>query len=225
MDKQGDERQRLLWVIDFIHQDIERIRTGDFLKLFAELGETIRTLPFVILPKEKGLFHPKDYPKSREVQPPFVLIQDTLEMRELVKSVQTRVKAVFEKIYQESQSPVRKGKKPPFAYGIVHQETIPFVIDVGPDQIYAGPDRAPYSLEFEIGKLIYDVCPPDEGRYHTLKILKKCPAPKRKGTCGKFFLQIHQKEKQYCSNQCAWRAYAKWVRDDKKKSKNQTKEG
>jgi hypothetical protein len=139
-------------------------------------------------------------------------------MRLRIKLVQANVQTVLENIYELSQKPKTK----PLAFIDAYDREIRYVVSVGPGQIYVGPDLNGYGLAIEIGKLIYEASPPGEGNYHTLKI-KKCQAPQRKGLCGHFFLQLHRKEKNYCSNQCAWRSYSKFVRDEEKKDRAKRK--
>jgi len=93
-------------------------------------------------------------------------------------------------------------------------------VTAGDNRIHVFSGRGWPSLMFEIAKLIHDCSPVVEEKgekYRSLKNLKKCIAP----GCNNFFWQAHKKEKNYCSNKCAMRAYVKAKREAEKPKKDE----
>ncbi len=166
-----------------------------------------------------------DRPALKEKRIP----EDSEKIRESVKADQSRAKDIFQEIYDSARQTKQNRN--------IHTHEIQFTVRIGPGNIYVGPSSKvyghafvnPFSLEvtndltwfdlkFEIAKMLYDCSDASDGMSRPL-MLKKCEAPKRNGSCGNFFLEAHKKEKNYCSNKCAWRAYADYVRKDKAKEK------
>jgi len=137
--------------------------------------------------------------------------------RKEVKSVQKRIRDFIEKIFEAKDKDLGDADS---------EDLLDFpgkffaTVDKG-GQFYVGYSSigSKHDLEYEIAQLIYDCSPPGGleffGGPHSLQNLKKCQALR----CQKFFWQIHKKDKNYCSNKCAWRAYADYVRKDKAKQK------
>jgi hypothetical protein len=235
--KERSEKQRLIWIIDFINLNIDELATGDFLKLLAEMQGKLRNLPFFILPSRpkdrKEEFHqlrnigPGGIILSKAIEKlgrpvDFYYYEDTTDMRALMKSIQLRLRSFLELIYEAKDRSVDDPLEFLFKTN--------FGLRVAGESISLLPPKSKDDLEYELAQLIFRCSPTSEkagqgfGDFvHSIKILKKCQAPKRNALCGNFFLQVHKKEKNYCSNQCAWRAYSKFVRDEEKKARAKQK--
>jgi len=98
-----------------------------------------------------------------------------------------------------------------------------FILQGRGGRFIVGSDYFFNALEYEVADLIFR-CSPEIGphiKYRSLANFKKCQLP----TCQKYLWQVHKKEKNYCSNKCAWRAYAAFRRAEKKKDEEQQKGG
>jgi len=183
------ERKRLVWIVNFINQDIDQLRSNDFLKLLIELFETIvEGVPSIVLPKIK----------SGES-----FLKDTPDRRIWAKSVQARIKSIFAKIYE-----AEKGKL--WTPVLDFSKRISVLVGQGKVMIATSPNFDT-DLEFAIAQLICD-CSPGTESTRSLENLKRCRAPigrgRKKTVCGNFFWQAHKKEKNYCSMKCAWRTHS-----------------
>jgi hypothetical protein len=232
MNTERSEKQRLVWIIDFINLNIDELTTGDFLKILAEIQGKLKYLPFFFLPSRtdnKDQVSKQISEQLQKVKPGAILVgriienmqikknllyyEDTPEMRELIKSIQSRLRKFLEEIYKPKDKPMNKS--------LLSFQNL-FVVIVGDGGITLSQVGSEYNLEYELAQLIFTCSPPLAEKVipfselvHSLAILKRCQAP----GCDKFFLQIHKKEKNYCSNKCAWRAYSKFVRDEEKKDR------
>lgn len=235
MNRDKDKKQKLLWIINFINLNIDELGTGDFLKVLAEIQGKLRNLPFFILPSrtksEEELSDQlrKEGPgsilvhkpgtmlvyraKKRGLEKKLLVYEDTPKMRELIKQIQARLGNFLEEIY--------KAKDKPLENSLLSFQNL-FVVMVGNGGITVFQVPSHFDLEYELAQLIFDCSPPSDKAIEdftelvrSLKVLKRCQAP----GCTKFFLQAHKKEKNYCSNKCAWRAYSKFRRDEEKKDR------
>jgi hypothetical protein len=193
MEISRTKRKQLLWIIDFINKDIGSLGMGDFLKLLIEMGEILLDItPFFI-----G-FIPK---KGKKLYKEFFR-EDTPTTRETVKSIQKKIRTVFEKLYEA------KNKKGAIWTEILGYEArISVLVNRGTIIITEKPKN---NFEYKIAELISD-CSPRAGTHRSLKNLKRCQAPIGRGgkqKCNNFFWQAYKKEKNYCSTRCVWRAYS-----------------
>ena len=145
---------------------------------------------------------------------------DTLFWRNKVKLLHARIKALFDRIFEEKEK-----RDLDYAVAILGFKAT-FSVHVYQGDIWAGHYSTKYALEYEIAELIYRCSSPGKistlGVEHSLQNFKKC----QNLGCQKYFWQVHKKEKNYCSNQCAWRAYSKFRRDEEKKDRaKRRKEG
>jgi hypothetical protein len=228
MNKEKGKKQKLIWIIDFINLDIDELGTGDFLKLLAEITGKLRNLPFFILPSRPesreelsdqlhkvgpgGIIVDKIVEK-RGLENELLFYEDTPKIRELIKSIQGRLRNFLEEIYKAKDKPWDN---------FLHIFQNHFNVMVGNGGITVFQVPGPFALEYELAQLIFDCSPPSDKAIEgfaelvrSLKVLKRCQAP----ACTKFFWQAHKKEKNFCSNKCAWRAYSKFKRDEEKKDR------
>jgi hypothetical protein len=224
MVKTKSKLARLLWIIDFINQDIDALPTGDFLKYLAEIKANIHHMPFSLTPGSREDFY--RHLKGRKTGGCFV--EDTPEMREILKErVHTRLKNFLEELYKtKSNYKIYKGgQRLPRVF---FTNTIQHEISAGYGEFSIFSIAGKFDLEEEFARLIYDCTEPVQKEHdpdpeeHNLANLKKCQAP----GCDNFFWQAHKKEKNYCSTKCAWRVYAKAKRDlERSKTTTKRKEG
>jgi hypothetical protein len=220
MTKSKNELARLLWILDFINQDIETLGSGDFLKYLAEITNNLQNIPFYLNPGSREDFY--RHKKGKKTANFFV--EDTILMREKLKEVHTRVKIFLEELYKT------KNIHKPFKDGIpYHRDILSNMVErfvtAGSGEFLVGSMAGKYNLEEGFAELIYDCTEPIKkpyglSDYHDLGNLKKCQAV----GCNNFFWQAHKKEKNYCSTKCAWRVYSKSKRDlEKEKNRDQKK--
>jgi len=238
MKKANPEMQRLLWIIDFVNQDIDNMPRADFVKLFIEMEERLKPrmeqkligwkeidlalVKSVVLGRLKG-----DLPPGSEKQlwgektKPIDLDDESFLslLRNRAKEIQKIVKNVFDKIYDmKTFSEVDKRDKPPICENIFLFKAT-FSVEGGHGLIHVGPERFKQALEYEISDLIYRCSPVEQTQYgslfHRLDNFKKC----KNSGCQRYFWQVHKKEKNYCSNQCAWVAYSRFRREEEKKDR------
>jgi hypothetical protein len=239
--KSNPELQRLLWLIDFINLDIDRLSKGDFQKLLIEMGENLR--PRIDIPglwggKIRALLEQalvSSWLKDANLSLPERLRDrfDSSTLIIFVKEAQRRVKTVFDKIYEMKDYSGGDKEGENFSYIRVLEFNEKFQVTVGHGKIEVGPEEFAKGLEHEVAELLYRCSAPEKTGYtdtgfHDLSNLKRCQAPLGRATdeeiprCGKYFWQVYNKmEKNYCSPTCAWRAAA-W--DRRQKAKAGTKE-
>jgi hypothetical protein len=224
MDKTKSKLTRLLWILDFINQDIDLLSSGDFLKYLAEIKANIHKFPFYLDSGSR-----EDYYRGRKGRKTAGLfVEDTPSMRELIKKeVHTRLKNFLEEIYKAKSNYklYKDGQRSP---RIILSNTIERHISAGYGEFSIYYTRGKCDLEEELAILIHDCTEPVQKQHnskseeHSLENLKKCQAP----GCHNFFWQAHKKEKNYCSTKCAWRVYAKAKRDlEKNITPKKRKEG
>ena len=92
MKKFRTERQRLMWIIEFLNQDIDNLSAGDFLKMLVELPQNIKNIRVNIW---------KDDGRDRYEIRGYPLVEDTPLARKGVKSIQGRLKRFLETILKE----------------------------------------------------------------------------------------------------------------------------
>lgn len=224
MEKQRRDIDKLLWTLNFINQDIDGLKTGDFLKLFSELREYF--LAQIITVSKLLLKVP--FESNTEMEPfikaleSYAALVDNNETREIVKGFQKDIRDFIEQIFAENKK-----------VGIVHLEFLTKTsISIVGNQINIiktnkceDPSiKSNRPAILEIAELIYN-CSPDfisskhgedeSGFFRSIKNLKRCQSP----GCHNFFWQVHKKEKNFCSNKCAMRAYVKAKREAEKEKK------
>jgi hypothetical protein len=223
MNKIKNKLARLVWIIDFINQDIDALSSGDFLKYLAEINDNVHNMPFYLDPGRREDFY--RHRKGRKTGGLFV--EDTPLMRETLKErVHGRLKTFLEELYK-AKSNYKLYKDGIRAPRVILSNMIERDISAGYGEFSIYSIAGEYNLEEELAVLIYDctepvLVPHGPMDQHSLENLKKCQAP----GCNNFFWQAHKKEKNYCSNKCAWRVYAKAKRDlEKSKTKIKKREG
>jgi hypothetical protein len=247
--------KRLLWIIDFFNLEIDKLRSGDFMKLLYEVSENFpREAPFeharmnevekelqreimemqrlepVSSEEEKKEYEEKpsglinDFfgnhppPTPREIAS-FERLQarfsfgDTPFWRKAVKSLQLRIKTLIEKILEAKDKEMEEGQ----VENILNLKMSHFFFMKNGDLMVIRSIRK-FDLEYKILEFIYTCSPPGKigfGVDYSLRNLKRCQVPE----CGKVFWQVHKKEKNYCSNRCAWVAYSRFRREEEKKDR------
>ncbi len=182
--KSKSQKDRLLWVINFINQDIDSLKTGDFLKILSELKGNfkkpnpgiinISELPirFLSFPDRVGNTENALAYIHQETRPSF----DNPENRALVKYIQKQAKYFIESL--------EKTKRINTITSIKFE--INFTVLGGDNFLstFKGTDKK--YIEQEIFQLLYDCAEwKDEwGFVRSLESLKKCRAP----GCNHFFL-------------------------------------
>jgi hypothetical protein len=235
MKNKNSKIELLRWVIDFINCDIDKLTKADLAKLFIELLEKLnfeKKLPQIdgvgkdlmkeftvkVLGGEKSLTEIREVLGAKKIS----LNDDSPlwpPLRGFAKKNQKIIRDVFEKIYEaKSFSEITK-RDQDRKYLTLFKFNANFIVYAGHNVLWVGTDRIFRALEYEIAELIYS-CAPDLGfELRSLNNLKKCQVP----DCQKYFWQVHKKEKNYCSNKCAWRAYSKFKRDEEKKDRAKRK--
>jgi hypothetical protein len=93
-------------------------------------------------------------------------------------------------------------------------------VSVGHGEISIHESISPRDLEFEFAKLLYATSPKKDNLTASLDHVSRCQLE----GCNNFLVKVHKKEKIYCSNKCAWRAYSKFRREEEKKDRLRRKE-
>lgn len=277
MEKLKDLKRRLIWIINFINLDIDKLSEAELIKLTIELPQNIRSLndPWIIeelqtearisqvtgtglrkidldddqqsnnktlissltgtlrrkidfddghqsdsneklAHKRKGILN--DEPKShsgKEETPdysPFnlpvlenrnLLNLASAESKSSINKIQKKLKIFLEKVFEAKNS----FKKLSILIHFPYPKEV--IVQDGKMGIQLQKCSS-HQLEFELAELLYECSPEQElNGWRSLKYIKRCGAPKGRGgeKCNNFFLQLHKKEKNYCSTKCAWRAY------------------
>jgi hypothetical protein len=187
----------------------------------VEIRENIKPIPFDVFHDENGQI---------VIRSP-VFAEDTPEKRKYLIEVQNRLRRFLErilkakensknvrvtdnKIFKKRGKMILDNKECTYGQGPLFkkilEENRKVSVMIGDGGILVDMMPGEHALEFELADLLYETLPPQKnGIYASLDNIKRCQFPK----CHKFFLQVHKKEKKYCSNKCAWRAYSKKRRD------------
>ena len=199
-EKLIDKRRRLFWIIDFLNKDIDGLGSGDFLKVAAEIGNNFNTLYLLPFGRkfDEGVDSFFDFPDV----PPL----DTPEWRGSIKEKQQRLRIFLANLIKARDN-IFDSKVVVLKHNVTH------MVDVTAGKLMAWPSPGDNDLEYEFACLIYDCSPDRVKAYRNLDYIKRCQVP----DCQNFFLQFYKKKKQYCSNQCAWRAYSADRRAKEKK--------
>lgn len=223
---------KLLWILNFINQDIDSFKTGDFLKNLAEISYNIHRLPFFMFPGSREDFlklkSRENFLKLKKGKEPLYeegiarFVEDTPMMRDALKNIHTRLKSFLEILYDAKnkyEKHTLDGVDALVTHAVLSYK-VNHTIRAGHGMLYLSGDVNKYDLEEELAELLYSCSEPaqtpfGESRGHILEKLKKCRAP----GCNNFFWEAHKKEKNYCSNKCAMRAYVKAKRDMEKVEK------
>jgi hypothetical protein len=205
---------RLLWIINFINEDIVKLKKANFIKLLIEMREYVPGLPIRLQLHQKV---------PDEIAFTYYFIEDTPRMRDVILGIQKQIKNVFDELFKRKNKFIEKTT---MEFEDIFNWTSEISLAVGQGNIWLMHEMDKF-LEYEIAKLIVNCSPyssiydkvetvdlPEDSIIRSLKNLKKCGAP----GCEKYFWQAFKKEKNFCSNKCAWRAYSKEKRSKEKKA-------
>lgn len=196
MEKIIGDLDNLLWVLNFINQDIDKMKTGDFLKISSEMEEIF------LRPCGINLWKDEKPEKKLKTNEGFI---DNSETRGIVKDTQKIIKEVVEWLY--TPKPKSEVLRYPVEYFVQRFDGDLLVFK---RDLEGSTNKVLPAIVAELFYKCSSVSQENDFGFHrSLKNLKKCQAPE----CNNFFWQAHKKEKNYCSNKCAMRAYVKAKRE------------
>ncbi len=216
MAKKKTDKKRLTWIINFMNQNFDDLTPGEFAKLAIEAGENMNHLFSLSLVQK--------------------IVEDDPSFKELSEQILQARKKIFPNIshpgdlrsqFKEEQKGLREflnklldAEKTSNSYAeLLEYDPPPKFVNSMKGKIYLVPGNGGKNgLEYELAELIFN-CSPDQKTRAVLgssfDYIKRC---QREG-CPNFVIQLHKKEKTYCSNKCAWRVYSALRRQEEKKPK------
>ena len=196
-------KQKLARLMDFINTDVANLNRGDLLKVISdltELGMGYEARLFSAISNGKAVLDLRDLPEAKK------------ELQE----IHDCLRAFLEKILSTKNRRIGS-KDSRFEISFQTRKSI----GASSGFLLVSEEAGDYGLEFDFAKLILECFPWRENEFGTpepcvsLDDIRQCAAP----GCNKYFLRLYKKEKAFCSNKCAWRAYADYIRKDKAKTK------